>query len=68
MSTTRSLLIQLDRVQQRSLLVGLVGLTLFIVGAFLNPQQFFRSYLVAYLFWIGISLGGCSSRGQERSP
>jgi hypothetical protein len=26
-------------------------------GAFLSPQQFFRSYLVAYMFWFGIALG-----------
>ncbi|HWU41474.1 MAG TPA: hypothetical protein VN203_27785, partial [Candidatus Acidoferrum sp.] len=28
-----------------------------IAGAFFMPQQFFRSYLLAYLFWIGITLG-----------
>ena len=48
---------QLDRIQYRSLIVGLAGLTLCAAGAFLNPEQFFRSYLLAYLFWIGIALG-----------
>jgi hypothetical protein len=26
-------------------------------GAFASPQQFFRSYLMAYLFWSGVALG-----------
>lgn len=28
-----------------------------LVGAFLNMRQFFVSYLVAYTFWLGLSLG-----------
>ncbi len=27
------------------------------LGALVDPAQFFRSYLVAYLFWLGIALG-----------
>ena len=40
-------------------LLGAAGAALgfCLAGAWLNPQQFFRSYLVAYLFWIGLSLG-----------
>ena len=30
---------------------------LFAGGAFLDRAQFFHSYLVAYMFWIGIALG-----------
>ncbi|MFQ5960602.1 MAG: hypothetical protein ACE5MG_04340, partial [Candidatus Methylomirabilales bacterium] len=48
---------RLDRIQHRSLIAGGVGLGLCLLGAFLNPEQFFRSYLLAYLFWIGIALG-----------
>jgi hypothetical protein len=47
----------LDRIQQQSVLVGGVGLVLCLAGAFLDSEQFFRSYLLAYLFWIGIALG-----------
>lgn len=43
--------------QKRTLIVGVVSLVLLAVGAFLNRQQFFHSYLVAYLFWVGIALG-----------
>jgi hypothetical protein len=48
---------ELDRIQRRSLLVGGAGLALCALGAVLDPAQFFRSYLTAYLFWIGIALG-----------
>ena len=48
---------QLDRIQHTSLIAGAIGLGLCLVGAFLSPEQFFRSYLFAYLFWIGIALG-----------
>ena len=47
----------LDRIRKRALLVGGAALGICIVGAFPNPDQFFRSYLVGYLFWIGIALG-----------
>jgi len=45
------------RVQGRALLVGVLGLAAAAAGAFLSPEQFFRSYLVAYLFWFGVALG-----------
>lgn len=57
MTHTETLRPQLDRIQQRSLIVGGLGLALCMGAAFLSPAQFFRSYLVAYLFWIGIALG-----------
>jgi hypothetical protein len=46
-----------DRLQQRALLAGVAGLVLCGLGVLLNPTQFFRSYLLAYLFWFGIPLG-----------
>jgi hypothetical protein len=45
------------RLERASLLVGVVGLALSLVGAFLSRQQFFQSYLFAYVFWLGIALG-----------
>jgi hypothetical protein len=48
---------QLDRIQRPALIAAAVGLLLCALGAFLNIQQFFQSYLFAYLFWIGIALG-----------
>ena len=46
-----------DRLQRWALAVGGGGVVLCGVGVLLNPTQFFRSYLLAYLFWIGIPLG-----------
>src|SRR5678815_2709180 len=43
--------------QKRALIVGVVFMVLLAVGALMNRQQFFRSYLVAYIFWAGISIG-----------
>jgi hypothetical protein len=45
------------RWQQRALIVGLVFMLLFVVGFFLNREQFFHSYIFAFSFWVGISIG-----------
>lgn len=45
------------RIGQRSLIAGLVGVVLCVIGAFIDPTQFFRSYLMGYVFWLGIALG-----------
>ena len=39
------------------LLLGVVALAALGFAAAESPTQFFRSYLVAYLYWIGIALG-----------
>ena len=41
----------------RFLLIGAAALILCIVGAFFNADQFFRSYLWCYMFYIGVALG-----------
>jgi len=56
-SATPDLIADFDRVRQRSLMIGIVGLLLCAVGWFLNPEQFYRSYLVGFLFWNGVTLG-----------
>jgi hypothetical protein len=48
---------EFDRLQRNSLAAGIVALIVCVAGAFFNPQQFFRSYLMAYLFWSGVTLG-----------
>ena len=45
------------RFQNLSFVVGVVCLALCGVGAYADPEQFYRSYLVAYLYWIGLALG-----------
>jgi hypothetical protein len=43
--------------QKRSLAVGLVAAVLCAGGALIFPPVFFRAYLSAYIFWIGIPVG-----------
>ncbi|HEU4342659.1 MAG TPA: hypothetical protein VFU31_13915 [Candidatus Binatia bacterium] len=46
-----------ERLQRGSLLVGVIALTLCVLGAFSSRAQFFYSYLMAFSFWLGIALG-----------
>lgn len=46
-----------DRLQKRALLVGLPGLGVLVVAAFVDPHQFFRSYLLGFIFWLGLPMG-----------
>ena len=56
-SETPTLRTDFDRVQKRALAIGAVAALVAIAGALVDREQFFRSYLVAYLFWLGLSLG-----------
>lgn len=57
MSQRRFPQVDFPRVQGRAFLAGAAGLAVCAGGGFLNPEQFFRSYLLGYLLWIGIALG-----------
>jgi hypothetical protein len=46
-----------NRFQQRALIAGAAFTVLFAVGFFLKRDQFFHSYLFAFSFWAGISIG-----------
>jgi len=46
-----------SRIQQRALIVGAIFTVLFVIGFFVNRDQFFHSYLFAFSFWAGISIG-----------
>jgi hypothetical protein len=48
---------RLDAVQTRALAAGAVGLGLSLVGGLIWPTSALPGYLVAVLFWTGISLG-----------
>ena len=47
----------LGRLQQRALIVGAVGLLAGAIGAVMNIDQFFRSWLIGFLFCLSLSLG-----------
>lgn len=46
-----------DRIGNLGLAVGLAGTVLLVLGFFLAKDQFFRSYLVGYTYWLGVALG-----------
>src|SRR5436190_8331822 len=54
---------ELAGLQQRFLIAGGIGAVLAAIGAFLNPTQFLQSYLMAYMLWIGVTLG-CFALGM----
>ena len=48
---------QIGQWQRNALLVGIAGTLLAITGFILDRDQFLRSYLFGYLFWLGMALG-----------
>lgn len=49
--------VEFHRYTRLFLIAGLVALALSLLGALFAPQQFFQSYLFAYVFWIGLVIG-----------
>src|SRR5712671_267398 len=43
--------------QRRFFLTGAAGSVVSLIGYFFNPTQFFQSYLMAYMFVLGLTLG-----------
>jgi hypothetical protein len=63
MSVTTSMLadgdlrLRLDRTQSRALAVGAAALLVSLVAWVLWPDRLLASYLVAYVYWVGLALG-----------
>ena len=69
----------LGRLQQRALIVGVIGLIAGGIGAAMNLDQFFMSWLIGFLFCLSLSLGclallmlgsmatGCGTKASIRS-
>jgi hypothetical protein len=47
----------LHRLFTQALVAGIVLAVISIIGAFFDPGDFYRSYLMGYLFWLGLTLG-----------
>ena len=47
----------LGRWRTRSGIAGIAGIALLLVGFLVSPAQFYRSYLWAYIFLVGLSVG-----------
>lgn len=58
MTNTEAMLgTSLDRVQRNALILGVVFVAITAIGPFVDAGQFFRSYLYAYVFTLGLSIG-----------
>jgi hypothetical protein len=47
----------MSQFRQRSLIAGVVFMVILLVGAFINPNEFFQAYIFGFTFWIGLSIG-----------
>lgn len=47
----------IKRAREVSMICGIAGLVLCILGAVLSPGRFFHAYLFAWVFWVGVPLG-----------
>ena len=45
------------KIQARSLIVGIVFSVIAIIVGFSRPDEFFRGYLLAFMAWLGVTLG-----------
>jgi hypothetical protein len=57
MSANENNALKLEHLPRRLALLGGVLVAVCLVGGFADKADFFRSYLVAFLFWIGVTLG-----------
>jgi hypothetical protein len=57
MSTQEWSAVDFEQWRKRSFVVGGAGLVIAFIGFFISREQFFRSYLWAFLFWFNIGLG-----------
>jgi hypothetical protein len=56
-NSMESIQLRLEQIQRRAFVVGAIGIVLCAILGFLNKEQFFRSYLYAYIYWLTIPLG-----------
>jgi hypothetical protein len=47
----------IDRIRQRALFAAVIGVAICVVGILRAPDRFFPSYLLAFMFVLGLSLG-----------
>jgi hypothetical protein len=48
---------ELNRLGMRGLIFGAIGIGAVLIGYLWGPDRFWDSYLIGYMFWIGITVG-----------
>ena len=48
---------RLDALQRNALIIGVIGVVGTVIGFFVSPEQFYRSYLLGFVYWAGLSMG-----------
>ena len=46
-----------DGYRRRALVIGLIGIAATVFGYLADHQQFFQSYLLAFIYWVCLPLG-----------
>jgi hypothetical protein len=57
MTGSETLDARFERIQRRAFVLGIASLILAILDGIRAPEQFFRSYLLGFVFWLGFPLG-----------
>ena len=57
MNTAETSIPGINRLRKIGLIIGLAGMASFFFVGLRNPLQFSRSYLFAFIFWMGLPLG-----------
>ena len=55
--STEALFTDLDKAQRRAFQIGAAGLLVLSIGYFADSDQFYRSWLIACLYWLAPTLG-----------
>jgi hypothetical protein len=57
MSTMEAMRPHLDKLQTRALIVGAIGAIGCVMGLMSDSEQFYRSYLTGFIYWMGVAAG-----------
>ena len=57
MTDNETLDARFDRIRRRAFALGIAALILAVLDGIRAPEQFFRSYLLGFVFWLGFPLG-----------
>jgi hypothetical protein len=57
MTGSETLEARFDRIQKRAFVLGIATLIIAVLDGIRVPEQFFRSYLLGFVFWLGFPLG-----------